>query len=130
MNHLELINNDKYRPPTVDNPMMNILTNTSEVEEDIEAIPTYNNLGVASLVDDKLETGLYRDSNDLFNRSNSQRQFYTMPNTTVNNHEVELGEWLYGTPPTCKEGNGLQCSANIPSKLTLGHVAGYTSPGK
>ena len=23
-----------------------------------------------------------------------------------------FARWLYGTPPTCKEGNGVQCAAN------------------
>ena len=124
-NMVDKINNDKYRQPTVNNPMMNILTNTSEVEEDIEAIPTYNNLGVASLVDDKLETGLYRDSNDLFNRSNSQRQFYTMPNTEPMNRQTEFAKWCYMTPPTCKEGNGIQCAANLHNRLNRNSADGF-----
>lgn len=124
-----------YRKPTKDNPMMNLnlLTGTPGINNKNDnkiAIPTFDNICVSDMVNENLSYGLYKDPNDIWGRRNSERQFYTMPNTTVNNHEVELGEWLYGTPPTCKEGNGLQCSANIPSKLTLGHVAGYTSPGK
>ena len=111
------LNDDKYRKPTVDNPMMNILTNTYEIEEDKEAIPTYDNIGVASLVNDKFEDGLYKDSNDLFNRSNSQRQFYTMPNTEPMNKQTEFAKWCYMTPPTCKEGNPMGCLSNLHTRL-------------
>tara|TARA_B110001469_G_C9634255_1_gene317687 strand:+ start:1701 stop:2462 length:762 start_codon:yes stop_codon:yes gene_type:complete len=124
-----------YRKPTVDNPMMNLnlITGTSNgIHGDtLQAIPTFDNVCVADLVDEKLNFGLYRDPNDIWGTRNSNRQFYTMPNTTVNNHEVELGKWLYGTPPTCKEGNGLQCSANIPSLIELGHMSEWLqSSGK
>ena len=28
------------------------------------------------------------------------------------NNQGLFANWLYGTPTTCKEGNGLQCAAN------------------
>ena len=40
-----------------------------------------------------------------------------MPNTEAANRQKEFGEWLYKTPPTCKEGNGNQCVANNPERL-------------
>lgn len=142
------IDENIYRKPTLDNPMMNLnlITGTPNnspewFQEGIEkrknsnpdllrAIPTFDNICVADMVNEKLDYGLYRDPNDIWGTRNSNRQFYTMPNTTIDNHKVDLGKWLYQTPPTCKEGNGLQCSANIPSLLQLGHIAGWTAPGK
>ena len=44
-----------------------------------------------------------QDVDDLFGRYNSQRQFYTMPSTTVPNDQKSFAEWLYKTPETCKE---------------------------
>ena len=35
----------------------------------------------------------------------------------LNLQTKEFGEWLYKTPPTCKEGNGNQCVANNPERL-------------
>ena len=35
-----------------------------------------------------------------------------MPNTEAMNKQTEFAKWCYATPPTCKEGNGLQCAAN------------------
>ena len=34
---------------------------------------------------------------------NSQRQFYTMPNTTIPNAQDDFAKWLYANPKTCKE---------------------------
>ena len=46
---------------------------------------------------------------DIFNKNITQRQFYTMPVTTIPNEQTKFANWLYATPPTCKEGNGDQC---------------------
>ena len=61
---------------------------------------------------------LPKDSNDLFNKRNSDRQWYTMPNTEVMNKQTEFAKWCYKTPPTCKEGNGIQCANNLHPRLT------------
>ena len=109
------INNNSYRLPDENNPMMNI--NMYDLYDDKKAIPTYDNPGVNKVVEDKWDDGLYQDSNDLFNRRNSQRQWYTMPNTEAMNKQTEFAKWCYMTPPTCKEGNGLQCANNLHNRL-------------
>lgn len=45
---------------------------------------------------------LYRDVTDLWEKKNSQRQFYTVPATTIPNNQKEFAEWLYKVPGTCK----------------------------
>ena len=97
--------NDSCRLPTNDNPFMNL--NTYELSNgDVgEACKSYNNKGIKNIVENKFNDDLYLDSNDLFNRRNSQRQFYTMPNTSVPNGQDDFAKWLYQTEPTCKEGN-------------------------
>ena len=52
------------------------------------------------------------DVNDIFNNGNSQRQFFTVSGKDVPNDRDTFMKWCYQTPPTCKEGNGLQCAAN------------------
>ena len=49
--------------------------------------------------------GLFRDIGDLWERENSQRQFYTMPNTAIPNNQKEVAMWLYGVPNqrVCKQ---------------------------
>ena len=112
---VEEIDDDIFRKPDVDNPMMNM--NVFDLYDDKRAIPTYDNPGVEKVVEDKWNDGLYQDSDDLFGRNNSQRQWYTMPNTESMNRQTEFAKWCYKTPPTCKEGNGLQCANNLHPRL-------------
>ncbi len=96
--------------PTKDNPFMNTLVHElndgpkktncdvedEDVKEDIEKHFNYN---------------LYKDVNDIYNKNNSQRQFYTVPETTEfgvkHGDSVKFAKWLYVTPkPTCKEHTG------------------------
>lgn len=96
--------------PTKDNPFMNLTIkefNTEKATE--EPCDSYNNKGIQRQIDKLFNDGLYRDVNDIFGKQNSQRQFYTVPG---NNDQGTFAKWLYGTPPTCKEGNGQQCASN------------------
>ena len=100
--------------PTKDNPFMNPEVydyNTKNVET--PSCTSYNNKGVQSNTDKLFSSTLYRDVNDLFGKSNSQRQFYTVPGNSIPNAQDKFAKWLYATPKTCKEGNGLQCAANM-----------------
>ena len=101
--------------PTNDNPFMNFLVTDKRNKK--PACHSYNDPKIKDLVEDKFSHKLYRDINSVYNNENSQREFYTMPNTEVMNRQKELGEWLYMTPKTCKEGNGNQCVANNPERL-------------
>ena len=109
------INKDKYRLPDENNPMMNY--NIFNSKDNKKAIPTYNNPSINSIVENKLTDNLPQDSNDLFNKRNSDRQWYTMPNTEIMNKQTEFAKWCYKTPPTCKEGNGIQCASNLHPRL-------------
>lgn len=120
------INKDVFREPDEDNPMMN--QNTFDLYENKKAVPTYNNPGMKRKVEETLDAGVYKDSNDLFNRRNSQRQWYTMPNTEAMNKQTEFAKWCYMTPPTCKEGNGLQCANDIPTRYGIGKGGNTPSP--
>jgi hypothetical protein len=44
-----------------------------------------------------------RDVGDLYGKSNSQRQYYTAPSTTIPNEQTKFAKWLYQTSSTCKE---------------------------
>lgn len=96
--------------PSKDNPFMNTLvhelndgpkkphcnTDDDDVKEEVEKHFNYN---------------LYKDVNDIYDKTNSQRQFYTMPETTEygikHGDSVKFAKWLYVIPkPTCKEHTG------------------------
>ena len=88
--------------PTVHNPMMNINLITDDKTK--EAAPnSWNNEEVKEEIEDKYNYNLYRDVGDLYGKSNGQRQFYTMPSTTIPNNQTSFAKWCYSTGPTCKE---------------------------
>lgn len=100
--------------PTRENPFMNVLlTDYEKNPERSEACKTYNNPDMKEQVEDEFNYNLYRDVSNIFNRNNSQRQFYTNPATSIPNRQGDFVNWLYNRPETCKEGNGNRCIANV-----------------
>ena len=101
------------RIPTKENPFMNPkLTDFGNNKPPApKSCPTYNNVGVQRRVEDLFNEDLYRDVTDVFGKNNSQRQFFTVPGNQVPNDQGAFAQWLYGTPPTCKEGNATACLA-------------------
>ena len=88
--------------PTPDNPFMNF-NNITDDRERPPACKTYNNKTLQNNVDNNFEHNLYRDVSDLYNKNNSQREFYTMPSTSAVSDQTSFAKWLYNTGPTCKE---------------------------
>ena len=88
--------------PTTTNPFMNINLITSDKTQE-KAPPSWNNEELQKKIEDKFGYNLYRDVGDLYGKSNSQREFYTMPSTTIPNNQTSFAKWLYNTGPTCKE---------------------------
>ena len=93
--------NETCRKPTRDNPFMN--PNTVDYNNDDQPVACNSD-------DDDIKEGektnfnldLYRDVSDLFDIKNSQRQFYTLPNTSIPNNQTEFANWLYKTDNMCK----------------------------
>lgn len=88
--------------PTVENPFMNINLITDDKEKD-SAPPSWNNESIQKDIEDKFTYNLYRDVGDLYGKNNSQREYYTMPSTTIPNNQTSFAKWCYSTGPTCKE---------------------------
>jgi len=117
---LEIIDTE-CRIPTENNPFMNP-TIFGENNSKSSCL-SYNNKGVQRNIENKFNKNLYREANDIFSKNNSQRQFYTVPSKKYPNDQDAYKKWLYSTPPTCKEGNGIQCAAN-----GLGTAGGAGTP--
>lgn len=101
--------------PTNENPFMNILLDDWEKTPNREAINKLPNANIGDIqetINDKFNKNLYRDLGDVFEKENSQRQFYTTPITTIPNNQDKFAKWLYYKSETCKEGNGNQCYVN------------------
>lgn len=95
--------NDKCESPTLDNPFMNVNYVDYLDNPNREEACDINNPDIKKDMNQKYMNNLYRDVNDLFEKNNSQRQFYTMPSTTIPNKQDEFAKWLYLSPKTCKE---------------------------
>lgn len=104
---------NKCQRPSYNNPLMNVLpTDIKYRPERPPACFSTDNV-IEKDIEEKFNINLYRDITDIYGKANSQRQYYTTPNTTIPNNQEAFSKWLYGTPPTCKQGNGEQCIANV-----------------
>lgn len=102
-------NNDKkqkYTISTKNNPFMNVLLN--EISEGERKPADYCDKNIET----NFSNNIYSDIEDVFNRKNSSRQFYTNPVTTNVNNQTEFAKFLYSTS-SCKSGNQEQCVKNI-----------------
>ena len=97
--------------PTTENPFMNINLITDNKEKS-SAPKSWNNIELQKDINDKFNYNLYRDVGDLYGKSNSQREFYTMPSTTIPNEQTAFAKWCYSTGPTCKE-DSIYCSPEM-----------------
>lgn len=92
--------------PTAANPFMNVLVN--EISENPTKQPASNvdSIAIKNQLDDYFQTMFASDPGDTFQHTQSQRQFVTMPSTTIPNDQESFQNWLYRVPgQTCKEGN-------------------------
>lgn len=99
--------------PTINNPFMNINLITSDKTKE-EAPQSWNNDDLKENIEEKFNYNLYRDVSDLYGKSNSQRQYYTTPSTTIPNNQTGFAKWLYGQGPTCKE-KSIYCAPEMPA---------------
>jgi hypothetical protein len=96
-------------PPTLDNPFMNAtmkdylnVDESNRIIDRPQACDTADPI-IKKEMDRTFGHNLFTDVDDLFGKMNSQRQFYTMPSTTIPNKQGEFANWLYSNPKTCKE---------------------------
>lgn len=96
--------------PTAANPFMNVLM-TEYSDSPLRAPAKSTDSGrVGSELDQYFDTMFNRDPGDVFQKTQSQRQFITMPSTSIPNDQESYMNWLYRTPgQTCKEGNTDAC---------------------
>lgn len=102
--------------PEKNNPFMNVLMTDYTDKPERKAACGVTEEEIKSMMEENFDFNLYKDTDDLFDRNNSQRQFYTTPNTTIPNDQESYAKWLYKSKPTCKE-ESIQCSRNIHERL-------------
>ena len=100
LDEMRLYEMEKCRRPTVDNPFMN----TSVDDYNKEDVPVACNSDEDEIKKDialKFNQDMYRDIDDVFDKKNSQRQFYTIAHNVPNDQEA-FARWCYKFPATCK----------------------------
>ena len=108
-NKQEAISDSCIRP-TVDNPFMNSTMkdylNIDDNNKIVDRQPAcdINDAKIKKEIDADFNNNLYKDVTDIFGKLNSQRNFYTMPWTTIpNDPKHDFAKWLYLSPKTCHE---------------------------
>jgi hypothetical protein len=99
-----------YTPPTARNLLMNVLLDEIKYNPGRPEAAPIDNPTVKQTLDDYFRVQWFSDPTDVFGKNQSQRQFVTMPSTTVPNDQGAFANWLYKIPgKTCKEGGREAC---------------------
>lgn len=112
-NALDVVDQTVCARSTVENPFMN--PSIYDIGHNPDRPPACNidNPKVQDTIDKNFNARLFKDVGDLYGKMASQREFYTVPSTTIPNDQTSFAEWLYGKGLTCKEGNGFACNMNL-----------------
>ena len=102
-----------FMKPTQKNPLMNVLL--PEIQDNPQrkpAAPAVNPTVEKNINKKVADPRLFLDLGDNIAFDQSMRNFYAMPNTTIPNDQKAFAEYCYGTMPSCRGGDYLQCSKN------------------
>lgn len=94
---------EECQPPTDQNPFMNVLISDYTGNPTRNRACDINNPKIKDNIKQSFEKNLYQNTVDIWGRNNSQREYYTMPVTTIPNDQINFANWLYKSPTTCKE---------------------------
>ena len=114
MDFNNILNVKTCSKPNSNNPFMNPL-----VFDNRKRTPACDSVNPETqyVIEDQFNKHCIKDASDIYNHNSGRRQFYTVASTTYPNNQTAFANWLYKTPPSCKEGNGAQCIANYYTPL-------------
>jgi hypothetical protein len=104
--HMQMIS-ERCSVPTKENPFGNVLIN--EYSDNPGRPPACAYKDVETDINEKFKSGLFTDLEDVYGNENSQRQFFTTPNTEIPNDQINFAKWCYQKDKTCKE-NPVECT--------------------
>jgi len=111
---LDIVDNTVCTRVTLDNPFMNPSLADLTFNPEKPGACDVTNSKIKENIEMKFNARVFQDVNDIFNNKSSQRQFYTLPSTTIPNDQNGLAEWLYNRGPSCKQAGGEdQCWRNV-----------------
>jgi len=112
-NSLDIIDNKICVKPNIDNPFMNPNILDYQSGDIKPSSCSIDNSKIKEDIDSNFRKRIFKDVNDIYHKFISDRQFYTVPCTSIPNEQGEFSKWLYTINKTCKENNGNQCYNNI-----------------
>jgi len=96
--------------PSPRNPFMNVLVDEIKYNPTKPEAASVSSPLVKSTLDDFFRVNWFSDPTDIFGKKQGQRQFITMPSTTIPSDRESYQNWLYKIPgKTCKEGGRNAC---------------------
>jgi hypothetical protein len=106
----ELSNETKCKVPTETNPFMNVLMTDYSQNPDRKPACNVEDTKVKGSMKKQFNKNLFTSIDDVYDKNNSYRQFYTTASTTIPNDQESFAKWLYfSEEKTCKEGNTGKC---------------------
>lgn len=108
---------DSVKPkPTLNNPFMNTmmndyLDNPNKQEAPVYYVDTEEAEEMRNDITKKFNHDLYLGINDAYEKNNSQRQFYTTPNTTIPSDQEKYLNFMYPNMKSCKD-DAKDCKIN------------------
>ena len=115
----QLYKKNTCRKPTVENPFANIVFSDYTDSQNLAEPCNVDDSDVQAQMQNLYNSSIYRNLDDVWERENSQRIFYTMPIQTVPNSQTDFANWLYKTGPTCHE-NTQSCTYYESPNMTSG----------
>ena len=105
-----IINKENNTPmctePTISNPFMNFIIGDQIINPNKPAACPVDLIRKDQIK--KYRLSAYPDPNDLFGKIVTDRNFYTMPSTTIVNNQEEFAKFVYGDFGKCKS-EGKDC---------------------
>ena len=96
--------------PTAANPFMNVLISEIKYNPNRPPAADITKSDMNESLDSFFRVQWASDPTDVFGKTQSQRQFITMPSTSIPNDQGSFMNWLYKIPgKTCKEGGKEAC---------------------
>ena len=89
-NDLDIINNEKCVKPTRENPFMNpsLIGNNNKYDS-----CSIENEHIKDNIDYFFNKNVFRETDDIYDKSLLDRQFYTVPSTSIPNNREKLASW-------------------------------------
>jgi hypothetical protein len=113
---------DVCQLPTPNNPFMNVLVTDYTDNPNRAPACAYNDDQAKESTEKYFNYNLYKDVEDVWDRRNSQREFVTLPGTTIPNDRDSFMKWCWKTTYVCKDGDLEYCLQNEHMR-----VPGYSS---